>query len=74
MDKFTDFPTMSVDERQGWVSQAAGFTPEQQDLLAEVLEACSDTESCELEAMFLAAMDLTLSLLCRPHFRRMAEK
>ncbi len=48
--------------------------PEQQDLLAEVLEACSDTESCELEAMFLAAMDLTLSLLCRPHFRRMAEK
>ena len=35
MDKFTDFPTMSVDERQGWVSQAAGFTPEQQDLLRQ---------------------------------------
>ena len=48
--------------------------PEQQELLTEVLEACGDTEGCELESMFLAAMDLTLSLLCRPHFRRMAEK
>lgn len=33
MDKLVDFSSMSVEERRDWVSQSAGFTPEQQNLL-----------------------------------------
>ena len=35
MDKLVDFSSMSVGERRDWVSQSAGFTPEQQNLLRQ---------------------------------------